>query len=191
MRKMNSGLVIALSGVLAVLTTAGGLLFGLIMVVDDPQTTNGLFVLSLYFFIQMMIVAFSVRFDGTKKIGLPEYAAHGVNKLAAMFALIAMAAPHPQVTGVLLWVGVSILFLSSGAKDLFHVGYSLWKVVRNFWNRTAVHDPFQATTGNASDKGQQMREWVEEDRKAKIEEALLADLSGFLAGTDSSGYDKK
>lgn len=194
MQRMSSGLAIVVSGVLTALMAALGLFcapFG----INDPQSSVGFFILALLFFIQTLLCSFAIRFDGAKERTLPSYLAYGINKLSAVAALIAFAAPHPHFTGVMLWLGVSILILSSGAKDLCHVGYSVWKDVRNWWvSRTQVVDPFHIGAGpdalfQGQDFAAEMRQ-QELNRKAE-EESLLADLAGFLADTDSTGNGNK
>ena len=164
---------------LLALLAAGGISY---CATSDPHSARGFAILLVFFVIQVVIMPLDA--DDADGMSVWGHLGQGINKTAAMVALIAFASPHPQFTGVLLWLGISFLFLSSSAKDFGHVLY------------VAVHEMKIHREHKAQMKARIQAEIeitdalkAEEMRKAQdsqIEDDLLEDLSDFLNGTDSN-----
>ena len=178
--RMKLGFRLVGSGLLALLAV-GGVLY---CVSSDPHSTKGFLVVLMYFCIQASIMSFAMPFDEDAEASIGNYLAHGINKTAAMVALIAFASPHPQFTGALLWLGVSFLFLSSGAKDLGHVCFFVVQEVKTYRsNKAQVKARIQAEIAITNSlKVEEMK--IAQDNQ--MEDDLLSDLSDFLSGADSN-----
>ena len=149
---------------------------------SDPHSGRGFAILMVYFCIQLIFTPSTDEVEEEVNVG--NYLANGINKTAAMAALIAFASPHPQFTGALLWLGVSFLFLSSAAIDLGHVCFWVAKKVKTYRDDKAQYRARIlaeiAITNSLK---------VEEIQKAQdnqMEDDLLSDLSDFLNGTDAN-----
>jgi hypothetical protein len=189
MKKMSSGWVIAISVLLALVAATASIFcwpFG----INDQQSSSGFAVMSLFFFIQAIMHSSLIQFGERDEISLGEYLGRGINKLLAVVALSIYAVPHPAFTGVLLWVGISLLFLNSGAKDICHVGYTLWKEVKEYvadWRDAKQRDKAQQAMVTAL-----LAEEAKVKQAALVEEGLMSDLANFLDDSNpNTGQGRK
>ena len=146
----------------------------------DPQSGAGFRTLTLFLVIETILLAFRVQFeDHPVDRSTANYLGTGLNRFTAAIVLILTAVPHPALTGVLLWLGISVILLRSGAMHLLHVGFVAWRGIQSHWDTwTAVRHREKAEQEMAAAlKAQE----IKAQQEAKIEEDLISDLNNFLS----------